>query len=780
MSNAQNKRAAQPHQDEPAKKRGRPSKAALDSMVPADSMSRVQAREMLERHPELNYSSQDEPSFYDELVPWPKKHDWSDKDNTAVDREWNRSEVKKESSKALNTCQYAALYLLFKISLRLYRTTPIALLSPVYGLRYQPVSKVANRWIMAGTFCETLSGIMVHPCWEEDTASLAIALGWAVICRLDSRTAWEVSVEVSCPVIQRTFDKIQGYGQKSLDKSYHDLHKAERERASARGESLSWHSDILYALGEAVPKEQKKRPDEDSEYFRVFGRNVLPVTKWDLDVLAQVVNSMDFEPQWNYGTQEALLAWKIEVSRSRDESRTELPRQERLSLIYQWVHLSIFRHIRLLDRQLSPSQGTEETDADDSQNSDPASSSDDTGSHQETSSPQQMRRVSAVDDSSRRPKRRRQRIVEDSGDEDSSDEEYVGLRRLPIIRHGRDVNDAEEEHTATVRPDVSDARPLPEVESGVDDDMTNIFDDGLNLDFDGFVPHVTEEVDECGPYGPTLAESFPPGRRASPVYASLREKKMLSELSELRKENKELRDGQKQLQDLFTEGQKEQKQLILDMKLQLDSMQSELSQLRQSKEAPNQGAVVQSHPERLRPPGATVIDPRGATNSPELGTDPSAPRNDVRIVQETINPKPAEEDITPEPPVPKRKTPEPERSEQQATDAPEVIQNAPEQNASKQKTPEPEQSQQQDDTVEVEHLEQLSDQSRQALAPRAGVKVSSQNLTKDVLRGLAQRPVKKERRIGSMTGLVSGQTPISGVQRDIFKTPRTKVLKIIK
>ncbi|KAF5533437.1 hypothetical protein FMEXI_11819 [Fusarium mexicanum] len=627
MSYAQNKRAAQPHQDEPAKRRGRPSKAVLNSMVPEDSMSRVQARDMLGRHPELKYYSYDEPSFYDELVPWPKKHNWSDNDNTAVDKEWNRSEVKKESSKALNTSQYAALYLLFKISLRLYRTTPIALLSPVYGLRYQPVSKMANKWIMAGKFCETLSGIMAHPCWEEDIGSLAIALGWAVICRLDYRTAW-VSMEAACPILQRTFDKIEGFGQKSLGTSYHDMHKAERERASARGESLSRLSNILYALGEAVLREDKKRPDENPEYLRVFGRKVLPVTNWDLDVLAQVVNSMDFEPEWNYSTQDALIAWKIEVSRSRDDSHTELPRQEKLSLIYQWVHLSIFRHLRLSDRQLSSSQGTEESDGDDSQNSDPASSSDDTGSQQEASSPQQMRRVNAVDDSSRRSKRRRQRIVEDSGDEDSSDEEYVGLRRLPIIRHGRDANDAEEEHTATVRPDVSDARPLPEVESGVDDDdMTNIFDDGLNLDSGGFVPHVTDVVDECGPYGPTLAESFPSERRASPVYASLREKEMLSELSELRKENKELRDGQKHLQDLFAKGvkeqndlmqkgQQEQRELMLNMKQQLDDMRSELTQLRQAREAP--GDVLQSYPERSSLPEATFIDP----GSPELGTNP--------------------------------------------------------------------------------------------------------------------------------------------------------------
>ncbi|KAF5580278.1 uncharacterized protein FSUBG_13431 [Fusarium subglutinans] len=110
-------------------------------------------------------------------------------------------------------------------------------------------------------------------------------------------------------------------------------------------------------------------------------------------------------------------------------------------------------------------------------------------------------------------------------------------------------------------------------------------------------------------------------------YASLQEKEMLSELSELRKENKELRDGQKHLQDLFVKGvkeqndlmqkgQQEQRELMLNMKQQLDDMRSELTQLRRAREA--SGDVVQSYPERSSLPEATFIAP----GSPELGTNP--------------------------------------------------------------------------------------------------------------------------------------------------------------
>ncbi|KAF5644485.1 hypothetical protein F52700_2484 [Fusarium sp. NRRL 52700] len=753
MSNAQRKRAAEPPENEPGKKRGRPSQAVLDSKVPEDSMSRSQAREMLERHPPLvNPKEHEEASFYDKLVPWPEEYQWSDEDHAAVAKEWMQSEIKKECSKSMNTSQFASLFLLFKISLRLYRTTPIALLSPVYDLRYQAVSKVANKWIMSAGFCDTLSSIMVHPCWEENIDSLALALGWAVICRLDSRQLWEISMKISCPVIQRTFQEVEGYGAKSSDTSYHDLHKAQRERASDRGDSLSTLSDILYEIGEAVPKEPKM-PEADPEYDHLFGEDVLPVTPWDLKVLVTVVNSMNFKPQWKYSTQEALEAWKIE------NSGPEVPSKGKLAVIYKYVHLSIFRHLRLLNRQFASEQDAEEAGDDESQCPDPTPSSDDNGSQINGSSPHHH---SCPPDAV----------------EDSSGQESESLNRRPRHRPQRLVRDDEEEDGSPVRRNNFDLplNPLPDAESGdYADEMTNILDDGSNLYSGEFIPQATDETEEFRPYGPTLTESFPAGPPASPIYASVREKKMLSEISELRKENKELRDGQKQMQRLFVKNQKEQKQQMLDVMQKLNNVESQLTQLLQSKEASNEGAVVQSHSERAPLPEATVIAPK----SPGLGTNPSVPRNDARVLQETIDDEPMD-DITPEHRVPKQRTPEPERSEPQATVAPEVIRSAPQQNTSKQKTPEPEQSQRQDEPVEIQHHEQLSDQNGQALAPRTGVKVSSQNLRKDTLHGLAKRPVKKERRIGSMTGLLSGHTSRGSAQREIFVTPRSEILKTMK
>lgn len=613
MSNGRNKRAVEPSEDEPGKKRGRPTKDDLNSLAPEDSVSRVQARRMLHRHPALEYSSEEESSFYDGLIPWPETFEWSDEDRAAVAEQWEQSDIKKASSN-LNTAQYLSLFSLFKISLRLYGTTPLVLLSPHMTMRYQQVYFGSNEWIMSKKFCETLSKIMVHPCWDGDINWLALALQWAVICRLDSRRKWFVDLDYTCPVIQQTLENIQGFQGRFLDTSYHEIHEDERERASERGESLSIYSDILYEIGEAVPKEPA-RPEADPEYNTMFGRRVLPVTQWDLDVLVKVVNAMEFKPRWNYSVEDALTAWKAE------KSGAEKPSRDKLSLIYELTYKGIFRFLRLHDREASAVSRTEEPD--------------------------------------------------DSDEEE--DESIPANTGLLLNLHHRDIiHDVEEEDDSPVGLDDFSLYPQPDVQDeGEDDDTADIaFGSG------GFVPQDAVESHEFRPRGPTLAELLPQGPPASPIYASIREKKMLEELAQLREENKELRDGQKRLQDLFAQGVKkqneviaqkdreivrllkeqndlirkgrgEQKQQMLDMRSEqnkqmcdlmkeMESIKSELTQSRQAEEAPNQGDAEQSHPERPSLPEPTVFVPGAATRSPELGTYPSSPPHGVEVLEETI------------------------------------------------------------------------------------------------------------------------------------------------
>ncbi|VZH97563.1 unnamed protein product [Fusarium fujikuroi] len=583
MSNARNRRAVEPSEDEPGKKRGRPTKDELNSLAPEDSVSRVQARRMLRRYPALEYSSEEESSFYDGLIPWPETFEWSDEDKAAVAEKWEQSDIKEASSK-LDSTQYLSLFSLFKIALRVYGTTPLVLLSPYMAMRYQGVYFGSNKWIMSRKFCETLSKIMVHPCWDGDIKWLALALQWAVICRLDSR------------LIQQTLDNVQGFAGRFLDISYHEIHEDERERASERGESLSIYSDILYEIGEAVPKEPA-RPEADPEYNTIFGRRVLPVTQWDLDILVKVVNAMEFKPRWNYSVEDALTAWKAE------KSGAELPSRDKLPLIYEITYKGIFRFLRLNDREPSAVPRTEESDDDQSPDS---STSGDNGSQKDTASPPQRGHRSRQDD-----------FDDSDEEEDESNPANTGLLRN--LRHRGIVRSVEEEDDSPVG---LDDFSQPEVQDESEDDrMTdNAFGSGE------FVPQDAVESPDFRPRGPTLAELLPQGPPASPIYASLREKKMLEELAQLREGNKELRDGQKRMQDLFAQGVKEQneviaqkdreivrllkdqndlirkgqyeqKQQMLDMRNEqnkqmrdlmkdMESIKSELTQSRQAKEAP--------------------------------------------------------------------------------------------------------------------------------------------------------------------------------------------------
>jgi hypothetical protein len=265
------------------------------------------------------------------------------------------------------------------------------------------------------------------------------------------------------------------------------------------------------------------------------------------------------------------------------------------------------------------------------------------------------------------------------------------------------------------------------------------------------------------------------------------------EQKELIAHSMQVQKEQKELIAQSMQAQKEQQELMLNMQKQLESMQSELSELRQAKEAPNRGDNVQ------RPPEVTVTSD-SAPRSPELGTIRSALHNDVMSLEDATVVEPMDEDIPPEQAVPHGRTLEPETSEQQVTIASEALQSAPEHGTPKQKAPGPEPSERPGEPVQEQRSEpvttkpnplkegedrthvasQLSEPSHQTVDPRTIVKISSQNLTKDSLRGLAKRPDKKERRIGSMTGLASAQAPILSVQRNIFMTPRSELLKMWK
>ncbi|KAF9766902.1 hypothetical protein IL306_000599 [Fusarium sp. DS 682] len=534
MSAPRSKRSSGRHEDERGKKRGRPSKQFLDSQIPHDAMSRIQAREMLRRHPALIHTDQSDLQFYEDLVSRFVPDQWDEDDEAEIDEEWDQSEV-KENSKNLNTSQYASLFLLFKICLRLYRTTPIALISPVVGLRYQATSKnrLADEWIFTKSFCDKLAQLMVHPCMQQKTDMLALVLRWTATCRLDCRFKRVITFKTSCPALDSLFEELFELQGRHLVRSYHEMHKIARDRAIAAGHSPSFWSDLLYHIGEKVSQNTKGRPEVKPEFRSLWGLSVVPVTVWDLEIIIKVVKSIELKPEWNYSVEDALKAWKVEVPNQ------ELPTQDKLSLIYKFAYKDVFRRLRFLQSPSSSVSGeNEDEDGQDIRLPRVISFNDDFESEQASPSPSHS--PSSVET-------RRIRSIGDEASDEASDEE----------NESRSSHDEDSESESVINHQ-RQRRSVNE-EDDMEDDMAGAFngDDGMVIDEPAPARRLIAPVSRTFRRRNTLS-AFRPRESPTSRIHSYREREQASIISKLKGENQGLR------------------KVISDMENRLDTMKADI------------------------------------------------------------------------------------------------------------------------------------------------------------------------------------------------------------
>ncbi|CCT70937.1 uncharacterized protein FFUJ_09036 [Fusarium fujikuroi IMI 58289] len=606
MSDAQrkNRRASSRHEDEPAAKRkGRPKKADQTSQAPSTAMSRVQARRMVAENPNLQYTGDDLDAYYRELVSWHVDGPWDPEDDDAIDEEWEQSPQKANSK--FTPSQHSSFLTMFKVCLRLFKSTPVAIFSPYHSLRYCSLAPngYGNEWIYTRPFCDSFTDIMEHPFWESNTDLLATALQWTVICRLDDRRLWSGRLDKPCPALDSVYAEVQRCHEQKVELScsYHEMHVSERERILERGESPGEWSDLFYQIGELASEHTATKPKP--AFTELLGLKVLPVTIHDLKLLTDALDSTDLRPEWNYSVDEATKGWSAEVSGQ------DLPTMKKLPLVFEIAWKSVFRYVRLVKRKLasdsSPPLGDDEDQ--DSQGS----------VHPRDDEDQDL-----------------QGSIHTSDGQDNESEPEIAhrprtLRRRQVVD---DDYDREDEFIPHSSPGINHEG------TGEDDFM----DCHLELDFGLDLPpddaaQSTSGADVLLAHGPTLSSRQSLRPSEPPVHGSFHEEQMSTEISSLKEENAKLyklvQEGQKQQMELILnmkeeqnqqmlDMRNEQNQQMLDMKEQLQSMQSELTQLRKTKEAPNQADVEQSHPERPSLPEPTVIAPGAATRSPELGTSP--------------------------------------------------------------------------------------------------------------------------------------------------------------
>ncbi|KAF5692185.1 hypothetical protein FCIRC_100 [Fusarium circinatum] len=564
MSDAQRnrRRASSRHEDEPPAKRiGRPKKAVHTSQADYTATNRVQARRMIEEHPRLQKTGNDLAAFYRETLSWHVYSAWDPEDDDAINAEWEQS-AQRATSMRFTSSRHSLLLTMFKVCLRLFKSTPIEILSPYHSLRYQAVSPngLGNEWIYSKTFCEDFTALMVHPFWESDTDLFATALQWTVICRLGDDRLWTGQLNMPCPALDYVYSEVERCNEAkvSLSHSYHEMHVSQRERMLERGESPGEWSDLFYQIGELASKQTVTWPKE--EFLRLLGLPVLPVTVQDLKTLAAALDSTDLRPEWNYSVQEASQGWKAE------NSGQELPEMNDLSLVHEIAWKSVFRHVRLVKGTRESDSPSPFRDEEDLRSQDPVHTGD--GADNE-SEPEIAHRLGKL---------HRRQIV---GDESDMEVEFI-----PHPPEGNDENDFTGDN----------------------------LEDNFGFDMPPEEPTQTASgIDVLRARGPLLSSRRSPGHPAPSVYPSFHDEKMASEIASLKEENAKLCK-------LVLEGQKEQRQLILDMKTQLDSVQSELSELRKAKEASTQNNNVQGQLETPSPPQITVTVFDSAPKSPELGT----------------------------------------------------------------------------------------------------------------------------------------------------------------
>ncbi|KAG4283186.1 hypothetical protein FPRO06_09859 [Fusarium proliferatum] len=259
-------------------------------------------------------------------------------------------------------------------------------------------------------------------------------------------------------------------------------------------------------------------------------------------------------------------------------------------------------------------------------------------------------------------------------------------------------------------------------------------------------------------HGAPLSPTRLRGPSEPSVYRSFHEEQMATEISSLKEENAKLHNlvqGQKQQMELILNVKEEKNQQMLDMRneqkkqmgglmKEMESIKSELTQSSLAKEAPNQGDILQNHPEQPSLPEATDAAP----GSPELGTNLSAPPNDDEGLEETQKAA-AEQRAT--------------TTQRQATEP--VSGNI---------------NHARGDEDRAQEVSQLPGPSVETPSTNTEMKASTQSSDLPPWPVLPPNPPMPERNIARLASTGAGRFPAESEAHGVFVTPRSEVLKILK
>ncbi|CZR40760.1 uncharacterized protein FPRO_10348 [Fusarium proliferatum ET1] len=304
----------QPGQKESTKTKKRPE---MKAKTPVSESARAVAKSYLEARPRLLPKDLGEIMRPDPAVEFSRESPEIERGAMKLYDASNEKEDYENFNPDLNTPVVKEFKALWKVCLRVWRISPIALMSPMCGLKYFPLGsgrKRANQAVFSPEFSKLFATLITHPCWELEHEGFVLALQYLVKCRVDNRNPWphKDAKERECPAIDALFNMFDGSG--SGDRSLLEMQKSARQ--SIVGGGVSVFSDFLDFIGQQVKKDDT---EQEKAYLDV---PALPVTLGDIKALTDAVTNFNWPDEtWRCSPGDVYSASRAE----RTTGKTEFP-----------------------------------------------------------------------------------------------------------------------------------------------------------------------------------------------------------------------------------------------------------------------------------------------------------------------------------------------------------------------------------------------------------------------------------------------------------------------
>ncbi|KAM0218057.1 hypothetical protein ACHAQD_006993 [Fusarium lateritium] len=222
---------------------------------------------------------------------------------------------------------------LFKVCLRVFGVTPVKLISPLYQMSYQATGTKGkgkrSPHIFSTSFCDALSGLIVHPSIDASRDRLVCMLQFAIICRLDIRRPWRiVNPPKDCYVLvrlRREMEAAEG-GSRMLNEPVSLIHKRLRTSAHSQRKKCSSLSDYLDRISDISAETYGTVSEPDDGSYNMFGVYYKPIIAEDLALVVRAIDETPLQsPDLTYSVSHALKSYRDAKKGHEFPSAREFP-----------------------------------------------------------------------------------------------------------------------------------------------------------------------------------------------------------------------------------------------------------------------------------------------------------------------------------------------------------------------------------------------------------------------------------------------------------------------